>query len=274
MSCVQRRFGPFNIGIWGILASLINGLNLIINQSFFIQYSFIILFFIIPFIMLIFLCIFFIINYSLFLIDIIYLFIFLFVLSTLFIILLSLLSFISFNHYSLLSFIRIILSFISFTLIFDILLLIYFYMYFYLSFNLISIYLFTCSKAALVGPLAQFYINFIFLSLFIICILIECNRVPFDINEAESELIAGFMVEFSGIYFSVIILNEYLSIIVFNLLLLLLFNLYFEFLLFLFLIVCLIRATLNRIKYDELMILGWYFCLIIIFSLFLFLIMI
>lgn len=269
MSCVQRRFGPFNIGIWGILASLINGLNLIINQSFFIQYSFIILFFIIPFIMLIFLCIFFIMNYSLFLIDILYLFIFLFVLSTLFIILLSLLSFISFNHYSLLSFIRIILSFISFTLIFDILLLIYFYMYFYLSFNLISIYLFTCSKAS-----HLFYINFIFLSLFIICILIECNRVPFDINEAESELIAGFMVEFSGIYFSVIILNEYLSIIVFNLLLLLLFNLYFEFLLFLFLIVCLIRATLNRIKYDELMILGWYFCLIIIFSLFLFLIMI
>jgi NADH:ubiquinone oxidoreductase subunit H len=267
MSCVQRRFGPFNIGVWGILASLINGLNLIINQSFFIQYSFIIIFFALPFVILIFLCVFFIINYSLFLIDLLYVFLFMFILSTLFIILLSLLSFISFNHYSLLSFIRIILSFISFTLVFDILLFVYFFIYFYLSFNFISIYLFSIYNFNLI------LINFVFLVSFFICILIECNRVPFDINEAESELIAGFMIEYSGIYFSVIILNEYLSIIVFNLLLLLLFNLPFEGFILLVFLVCLIRASLNRIKYDELMILGWYYILIISFSLFLFLIM-
>lgn len=59
-----------------------------------------------------------------------------------------------------------------------------------------------------------------------VCVLVECNRVPFDIPEAESELVAGFMTEFSSLYFSVIVLSEYVSLIVFALLLVLLFHLY------------------------------------------------
>jgi NADH-quinone oxidoreductase subunit H len=108
---------------------------------------------------------------------------------------------------------------------------------------------------------------FLFIILFV-CILVECNRVPFDLTEAESELVAGFMTEFSSIYFSVIMLSEYLSIIIFSLLLILLFSSYFSFFIFIISLICLLRASLNRLKYDELLSFGWYFILIILFSLF------
>jgi len=89
-----------------------------------------------------------------------------------------------------------------------------------------------------------------------IAILVECNRVPFDLTEAESELVAGFMTEFSSIYFSVIMLCEYLSIIIFSLFILLVFSSYYSLFLFLISFICLLRASLNRLKYDELLTLG------------------
>jgi NADH-quinone oxidoreductase subunit H len=56
-----------------------------------------------------------------------------------------------------------------------------------------------------VGPLA-----FLF---FLIATLAAENRVPFDILEAESELVAGFRVEYSGMKFSLIMLGEYAHMI-------------------------------------------------------------
>ncbi|MEE9452588.1 MAG: NADH-quinone oxidoreductase subunit NuoH [Gammaproteobacteria bacterium] len=109
----------------------------------------------------------------------------------------------------------------------------------------------------------------------------ETNRAPFDLAEGESEIVAGFHVEYSGAGFALFFLAEYASMILISFLLALFFlggwlspfagipllNDFFAwvpgiFWLFLkvgfFLFVYLwIRATFPRYRYDQLMRLGW-----------------
>ena len=53
---------------------------------------------------------------------------------------------------------------------------------------------------------------FIFL-IFFVCALAETNRHPFDLPEAEAELVSGYNVEYSGMSFSLFFLGEYSSLI-------------------------------------------------------------
>ncbi len=106
--------------------------------------------------------------------------------------------------------------------------------------------------------------------------LAETNRTPFDLPEAEAELVAGYMVEYSSLSFALFFLGEYANMILQSSMATILFfggwlppvdmapfNLIpgvmwfvFKVCFFLFLFLW-IRATLPRYRYDQLMRLGW-----------------
>ncbi len=110
--------------------------------------------------------------------------------------------------------------------------------------------------------------------LFVIAAVAETNRAPFDLPEAESELIAGFMTEYSAMRFALYFLGEYISMIVISLFASTLFLggtsgpgaekywglgilwLVLKVMAFLFFYIWL-RATLPRFRFDQLMGLAW-----------------
>lgn len=113
---------------------------------------------------------------------------------------------------------------------------------------------------------------FTFLPLFIlftISILAETNRHPFDLPEAESELVSGYNVEYSAITFAFFFLGEYANILLMSLLTTSLFLggwYFFSYKSFLFFIIkavifslsfIILRAILPRYRFDQLMNIGW-----------------
>lgn len=69
-----------------------------------------------------------------------------------------------------------------------------------------------------------FFFLFFFLSgLIVITFLLETSRSPFDLPEAESELVTGYTTEYGGFFFGLYYLGEYLHLFFFSLILSLLF---------------------------------------------------
>ena len=126
------------------------------------------------------------------------------------------------------------------------------------------------------GPLGALQWNWVpLLPMFVVYVIsgtAETNRAPFDVAEGESEIVAGFHVEYSGMAFAIFFLAEYANMILIAALASLMFMggwlspvpflpdgilwlfAKMAFVLFLFLW---FRATFPRYRYDQIMRLGW-----------------
>jgi len=108
--------------------------------------------------------------------------------------------------------------------------------------------------------------------MFFISMLAETNRTPFDLPEAEAELVAGYNVEYSSLLFALFFLGEYGNMLLLAVIISLLFFggwlgpfmmylplgfwLIVKILFFAFLFIF-VRATFPRYRYDQLMAIGW-----------------
>jgi NADH-quinone oxidoreductase subunit H len=105
---------------------------------------------------------------------------------------------------------------------------------------------------------------------FMVAAIAETHRTPFDLPEAEHEIVAGFHTEYSGMKFGMFFVGEYLSVLLSSMLVVVLFfggwlgpgflPPLIWFLLKTFIFVCLfilLRAALPRPRYDQLMAFGW-----------------
>ena len=123
--------------------------------------------------------------------------------------------------------------------------------------------------------LILFPIMFFMGVMFFISALAETNRPPFDLPEAESELVAGFMVEYSSTPYLLFMFGEYLNMTLMCAMFTILFlggwhapiDIGIQFIppvfwffikcLFMFFMFAMVKAIVPRYRYDQLMRLGW-----------------
>jgi NADH-quinone oxidoreductase subunit H len=104
---------------------------------------------------------------------------------------------------------------------------------------------------------------------FLIAGLAESHRAPFDMPEAETELVAGYHAEYSGMKFGMFFVGEYTTVILLSAMIVLLFfggwhgpllppALWFLLKTLVFMVlIFLIRATLPRLRFDQFLSFGW-----------------
>jgi len=105
--------------------------------------------------------------------------------------------------------------------------------------------------------------------IFLVAALAETNRAPFDLPEAEQELVAGYQTEYGGFKFAMFYIGEYVAVVTMSALITTLFwggwhgpvlpgVLWFvaKTLAFIFVFIW-VRATLPRVRHDQLMAFGW-----------------
>jgi len=118
---------------------------------------------------------------------------------------------------------------------------------------------------------------------FFIAILAETNRTPFDLPEAEAEIVAGYNVEYSSMLFALFFLGEYGNIFALSYLFTILFlggwlpvfdtHIFYGFwagvkTVFVAIIFVVVRGNLPRYRYDQLIAVGWKVFLPFVFSYF------
>lgn len=213
LSLVQRRVGPDHVGYKGRLQYIADAIKLILKHIFIINNNTTnrLFFLLIPALLLI-------IGYlswvnllwswNLTLIEIENNLLLMNILSGIFTYLMVLVGYVSNNKYSIYSSNRVLLVTVNLEI--------------YLSFFILFILLYSQSFSFEFAVMKQMQIKWaawcflVILPFFLLVFLLETGRIPFDYMEAESELIAGVTIEYSGFYFALFYLNEYFHLITFS----------------------------------------------------------
>lgn len=272
LASFQRRVGPNTVGYYGVLQPFADALKLLLKENVIPTQSNTILFYVSPIVSLIFS----LLNWciipfgsGLVLIDIHIGVLFSLAISSIGVYGILFAGWSANNSFTFIGSLRSTAQIISYELIFSSAIICVIFLS--NSFNLIAII--ECQKI-----IYNFVPLFPIFCIFLISILAETNRTPFDLAESESELVAGFFTEHSSTVFTLFFLSEYSSIVfisAFTAILffggyeltevftntLYLFNLsslvlFFKTSLILYFFVW-IRATLPRIKYQDLISFCW-----------------
>ena len=270
MAAMQRRSGPHIVGFWGLLQPFADGLKLLTKQTIVPNKSQRLLFLLAPvYTFAMALAAWVVIPYepNLAVANISLGIIYLLAISTLSVYGIIIAGWSSNSKYAFLGALRAAAQMISYDV----------------SFALILLSLILCTGSCnltdlvLIQEKMWFIIPFWPLAfMFFVSGLAETNRAPFDLTEAEAELVAGYNVEYSAVGFTLFFLAEYANMLLMSIYTALLFLggwyplfTFFPFtllsgttwlalktiiLVFMFVWV---RATLPRFRYDQLMVLGW-----------------
>ena len=211
MGTIQRRTGPNNVGIFGLLQTIADAVKLLTKEvvvpfksnfflfffsplfSFFIS---LICWIAIPF------------GYNNFFIDFNYSALLIFVINSFGVFSIVFPGLSSSSKYTVLGSFRALAQFISYELVLSFIFL--FIILICSSFNLIDIVFYQQLNINLFIPLFPISI------IFFIAVLAETNRAPFDLPEAESELVSGYSTEYSASAYVMFFLAEYSNMILWS----------------------------------------------------------
>lgn len=266
MGSMQRRHGPNVLGFFGLLQPIADGIKLVFSEILFPRSSNRLLYLLAPFIT--FICsflnwLFINFSYGNYLVDSQYSLLYIYIIMSISVYGIILAGWISKSRYSFLGAIRSTAQMLSYEISLS------------LSFLMIIIYSQSTNLIDIVNmQIETLYFGFVLplvLVITFISLLAETNRTPFDLPEAEAELVAGYNLEYSSLPFALFFLAEYANMLSSSALLITLFfggwdsSLMFFSNEFVFVIKCsiiwflfiLIRSTMPRYRFDQLITINW-----------------